>query len=131
MTTLSAMIRRTAALAVVVALGVPAAAAFGQLSPLNQLPPAQTTPTVTVAPSRSSAGGGGLKTWQEILIFGGGLALLAGIGMIIVRDARQAAPIKAGGPDAAGGTSRRSRAKARQRSRAKAKAARHQRRRNR
>jgi hypothetical protein len=126
------MIRRTAALAAALALGFPAGVAFAQLSPLNQLPPAETTPTVTVAPSNSSSGdGGGLKTWQEVLMFGGGIALIAGIGMIIVRDARQSAPVKAGGPEGAGGASRRSREKARERARAQAKAARRQRRRNR
>jgi hypothetical protein len=126
------MIRRATCLAAVLALCAPVTAAFGQGAPFAPLPPAQTTPDVTVAPSNASSNGDdGLKTWQEILIFGGGLALLAGIGMIIVRDARQAAPVKAGGPETSSGGSRRSREKARDRSRAKAKAARQQRRRNR
>jgi hypothetical protein len=126
------MKRRAATLAVAAILGGPVGVAFAQLSPFNQLPPAQTTPTVTVAPSTSSSGdGGGLKTWQEVLMFGGGIALIAGIGMIIVRDARQSAPVKAGGPEVAGGATRRSRQKARERARAQAKAARRQRRRNR
>jgi hypothetical protein len=123
---------RVAAFAAAAILGGPTALAFAQLSPFNQLPPAQTTPTATVAPQDSSSdGGGGLKTWQEVLMFGGGLALLAGIGMIIVRDARQAAPVKAGVAEASGGATRRSREKARAKARARAKAARRQRRRSR
>jgi hypothetical protein len=127
------MKRRVTALAAAAILGGPTAVAFAQLSPFNQLPPAQTTPTVTAPPANNSSngGGGGLKTWQELLMFGGGLALLAGIGMIIVRDARQAAPVKAGGPETSGGGTRRSREKQRARARARAKAARRQRRRSR
>ena len=63
-------------------------------------------------------------------MFGGGAVLLIGIGLVIVRDARQAAPVKAGEATTSG-TTRRSRQRERERARAKAKAARRQRRRNR
>jgi hypothetical protein len=129
-TTLSTMIRRLALLAVVAALGFGAPVAFAQLSPFNQLPPAQTTPTVTVAPPSNPTADDGLETWQQILIFGGGAVLLGGIGWVIVRDARRAAPVTAGGP-ATSGKSARSRERERARARARAKAAKRQRRRNR
>ena len=132
MTTLSAMIRRAVVLATVLVASGPVTVAFGQGAPFAPLPPPQQPPpTVTVPPtsSRSSANDG-LKTWQQILIFGGGAALLFGIGMVIVRDARRAAPVKAG-EQPTGGTTRRSRDRERERARARAKAARRQRRRNR
>jgi hypothetical protein len=71
------------------------ATAVAQDSPFTPLPPAQTvqpepdTPPVT---STNSSDDGGLKGWQEILIFGAGGILLAGIAWAIVSDARSAAP---------------------------------------
>jgi hypothetical protein len=128
--TLSAMIRRAALLATLLVAAMPAVAA-GQGTPFAPLPPSQQAPTVTVAPPPAgSSSDDGLNTWQQILMFGGGAVLLIGIGLVIVRDARQAAPVKAGEP-ATSGSTRRSRQRERERARAKAKAARRQRRRNR
>ncbi|MEA2273385.1 MAG: hypothetical protein QOI98_2093 [Solirubrobacteraceae bacterium] len=124
------MTMRIAAIAGALLLAGPVAATFGQ-SPFTPLPPSQQTPTVTQAPAQptnTNTTGGGLKTWQEILMFGGGAVLLAGIGMAIVSDARRAAPVKAG---ASATPAPPPRARDRQRARAKAKAARRQRRRNR
>jgi hypothetical protein len=91
-----AMLRRfTLLICLVAALAVPVAAAHAQSSPFAPLPPASTapdpTPTVS-SPSSSSTGNGGLKSWQQILIFAGGGILLLGIAWAIVSDARQAAP---------------------------------------
>lgn len=87
-------------LAVVVSLSVLAlpAAAFAQ-SPFSPLPPAQTAtqaPTTTSNSSSTNGDSGGLQSWQEILIFMGGVALIAGIGYAIVTDARRNAPVKEG-----------------------------------
>ncbi len=69
-------------------------------SPFSPLPPSpeqQAPPTTTTSSSRSTSGdGGGLKTWQEVLIFMGGVALIGGIGFGIVFDARKSAPVKEG-----------------------------------
>ncbi|HKE78033.1 MAG TPA: hypothetical protein VKB54_01955 [Solirubrobacteraceae bacterium] len=66
----------------------------------------ETTQTQTAAPpdTSTSNGNGGLKTWQEILIFCAGLALLAGIAFAIVGDARDRARKLGHGrePEAAG-----------------------------
>lgn len=87
-------------LAVVVSLSVLAlpAAALAQ-SPFSPLPPAQTAtqaPTTTSNSSSTNGDSGGLQSWQEILIFMGGVALIAGIGYAIVTDARRNAPVKEG-----------------------------------
>jgi hypothetical protein len=123
---------RRAVLLATVALAAAPAAAVAQSSPFQALPPAQTTPDVTVAPS-SINGGGGLATWQEVLIFAAGLILIGGIGWAIVSDARNRAPVsdaELAHPGMAGTSPRRS-AQAKQRARQKAKAARKQRRRTR
>lgn len=126
--------KRTAAtvLTIVAMLALPALAG-AQQSPFSGLPPAPTTtPDVTVAAPTTSTGGG-LKTWQEFLIFGAGLVLLLGIGYAIVSDARHRAPLTHGeeahglGPAEKPNRSR----KQRERARAKAKVGRAQRRRNR
>jgi hypothetical protein len=120
-------------LATLALLAAPAAAP-AQQSPFAPLAPAAqpTTPTVVVNPT--TAGGDGLKTWQEILIFGAGLILLVGIGWAIVSDAHTRAPVKdselahpgMGGPVRTNRSS-----KQKQRARAKAKTGRAQRKRNR
>jgi hypothetical protein len=92
-----AMPRRfTLLICLIAALALPAALAHAQDSPFAPLPPASTTPqeTPTVASSTSDTGGGGLKSWQEILIFAGGGILLLGIAWAIVSDARSHAPAK-------------------------------------
>lgn len=74
------------------------AAALAQ-SPFSPLPPAQTAtqaPTTTSNSSSTNGDSGGLQSWQEILIFMGGVALIAGIGYAIVTDARRNAPVKEG-----------------------------------
>jgi hypothetical protein len=82
------------------------------------------------APTSSSGGSdsGGLGSNAQVALFALGGVLLAGIGWVIVRDARHAAP-NAGAP-AAGATGRKRRYD-REKARARAKAARRQRRRNR
>jgi hypothetical protein len=90
-----AMPRRfTLLICLLAALAVPVAAARAQDSPFAPLPPATTTPdqTPTVSSSNTSTDDGGLKSWQELLIFAGGGVLLLGIGWAIVTDARNAAP---------------------------------------
>jgi hypothetical protein len=89
------MLRRvTLLLCLLAALAVPAGA-FAQSSPFAPLPPAQTAAPDTgpvQTTSSSDTGGSGLKSWQEILIFGAGGVLLLGIAWAIVSDAREAAP---------------------------------------
>ncbi len=112
-------------------LALLAPAAEAQQAPALGAPTTtQSAPVVT----NDSSDNGGLATWQELLIFGAGLALLAGIGFAIVGDARERTRRRHGrgaAPAAAGlGPHRRGR-EAKQRSRARARAARAQRRRNR
>jgi hypothetical protein len=90
--------RRPLALAAVLWVLAPTAAAFAQ-SPFAPLPQAQEpTQTATTSGTSSSTTGdsGGLKSWQEILIFMGGVVLIMGIGYAIVTDARRNAPVKEG-----------------------------------
>jgi hypothetical protein len=88
-----AMLRRFTLLICLAALAVPVAA-VAQSTPFAPLPPAQTTPapTPTVANTTTVADDGGLKSWQEILIFAGGGILLLGIAWAILADARSVAP---------------------------------------
>jgi hypothetical protein len=90
--------RRPLALAAVLWVLAPTAAAFAQ-SPFAPLPQAQ-EPTQTATTSGSSSSttddSGGLKSWQEVLIFMGGVVLIMGIGYAIVTDARRNAPVKEG-----------------------------------
>lgn len=87
------MLRRLTLLICLAACAVPVAA-HAQSSPFAPLPqPApqqQATPTVTT--STTSTDDGGLKGWQEVLIFAGGGILLLGIAWAIVSDARSHAP---------------------------------------
>ncbi len=120
-----------AALAVVLACAAPAVA---QQAPTLG---AEQTQTQTAAPpdTTSSTGNGGLKTWQEVLIFCAGVILLAGIGFAIVGDARERARRLSRHPGraetAGAGVPHKHRAEAKQRARAKARAAKAQRRKNR
>ena len=107
--------------------------------------PAQETPTLGAPetqsdaappPDTTSTDGGGLKTWQQALIFSAGLILLGGIGFAIVGDARERARrLSRHGttPEAAGaaGVPHKHSQQAKQRARAKARAAKAQRRKNR
>src|SRR5206468_3353387 len=58
--------------------------------------PQQTETAPQPVTTAASSGGGGLKTWQEILIFGAGVVLLAGIAIAIISDARERAPAPEG-----------------------------------
>ena len=73
------------------------AAALAQ-TPFSPLPQAQTQTQapVTTPTSNNNGDSGGLSSWQEILIFLGGIALIVGIGYAIVTDARKNAPVKDG-----------------------------------
>jgi hypothetical protein len=120
-----------AALVLALAAAAPAAA---QQAPSLGAPETQTN--VAPPPETDTTGGdGGLKTWQEVLIFGAGLVLLLGIGFAIVGDARDRAARlgrRRAEPETAGaGVPHKHRQQAKQRARAKARAAKAQRRRNR
>jgi hypothetical protein len=118
-----------AALVLALALAAPAGA---QETPTLGAPETQTG-AAPAPDDTSTTGGGGLKTWQEVLIFGAGLVLLAGIGFAIVGDARdRARRLSRHGttPEAAGVPHKHSQ-QAKQRARAKARQARAQRRKNR
>jgi len=120
---------RAALLTVVVALGVAAPPACAQFAPL---PPAQEQTQPTVVVSNSDNSGGGLESWQQILIFLAGLVVLAGIGWYIATDARTRAPVREGETHRLGGRGNPRRSeREKQRSRARAKAARAQRKRSR
>jgi hypothetical protein len=92
------VIRRPLALAVVLFVLAPPVAALAQ-SPFAPLPPAQEptqTATTSTGSSTNTGDSGGLKSWQEILLFMGGVVLIVGIGYAIVTDARRNAPVKEG-----------------------------------
>src|SRR3954452_17198805 len=88
------MRRAAPLLAAAALLGAPAASS-AQVNPLGPLPQAPSSPqqTVVVAPDTNDDSGG-LKSWQEVLIFGAGIVLLGGIAWAIVSDARTRAPVK-------------------------------------
>jgi hypothetical protein len=121
------------AVMVVMALAFAVAAPAGaQQAPTLGAPP---TPTVTpqTVQSTTGAGNGGLKTWQEALIFAAGIILIGGIGVAILTDSRErASKIRHGGPvtspDAA---PHRHKQRSKQQARAKGRAAKAARRRNR
>jgi hypothetical protein len=120
-----------AVLAVALACAAPAVAQ--QAPTLGE----ETTATPTGAPpDTTTSGDGGLKTWQEVLIFAAGLALIAGIGFAIVGDARErsgrlARSGRSDGTSADDGVKHKHRAEAKSRARAKGRAAKAARRKNR
>jgi hypothetical protein len=93
------VLRRPLAIAAVLCVLAPPAAALAQnpFGPLPQ-PAAPTTGTTTNSGGTTTTSGdsGGLASWQEVLIFLGGVALIIGIGYAIVTDARRNAPVKEG-----------------------------------
>jgi hypothetical protein len=118
-----------AALVLTLALAAPGGA---QQTPTLGAPDSQTE-TAAPPPDNTSTTGGGLKTWQQVLIFGAGLILLGGIGFAIVGDARERTRrLSRHGttPETAGVPHKHSQ-QAKQRARAKARQARAQRRKNR
>ena len=91
------MLRRPLAIAAVLCVLAPSAAALAQ-SPFSPLPqPVEPTTTTTSNNTTTTSGdSGGLASWQEILIFLGGVVLIIGIGYAIVTDARRNAPVREG-----------------------------------
>ena len=131
--TLARMRVHLGAAMVVMALALAVAAPAGaQQAPTLGAPP---TPSVTAQPVQSTtgAGNGGLKTWQEVLIFAAGIILIGGIAVAILTDSRErAAKIRHGGPITdPGDAPHRHKQRSKQQARAKAKAAKAARRRNR
>jgi len=121
-----------AVLALVLAAAAPATA---QQAPTLGAPP---TPDVTVntgtgTPVSTDSSGGGLKTWQEALIFAAGIILIAGIAVAILQDSRErAAKIGHGRAATEPGTApHRHKQHTKQQARAKGKAQKAARRRNR
>jgi hypothetical protein len=120
---------RVALLLAVCCLATPASA-VAQFEPLPPpQPPPQTQPQQPITP-RFADEDEGLSDAATAAIVLGGMALLLGIGWLIVRDARKRAPVeeRAPGTSQPKGTVSPQR---HQRARAKAKAARQQRKRNR
>jgi hypothetical protein len=121
-----------AVLALVLVLAGPAAA---QQAPTLGAPP---TPDVTVntgqgTPVSTDGSGGGLKTWQEALIFAAGLILIVGIAVAILADSRERAGRLGHGRAVTepGTAPHRHKQRSKQQARAKTKAQRAARRRNR
>ena len=80
-------------LAVTALVLVLASAAAAQQAPTLGAPPAPDVTGQTQAPvtTTGSSGGGGLKTWQEALIFAAGIILISGIAVAILADSREKA----------------------------------------
>jgi len=117
-----------AATACVLALAAPAGA---QQAPTLGAPP---TPNVTPQTGQTTdSGGGGLATWQEVLIFAAGIILIGGIAVAILTDSRErAARLRRGGPVTEPGTApHRHKQRSKQQAREKGKAQKAARRRNR
>jgi hypothetical protein len=117
--------------ALVLALAV-AAPVGAQQTPTLGAPETQTEDAAP-PPETTDSGNGGLKTWQQVLIFSAGLILLGGIGFAIVGDARECMRKFSHhtGEEVAAGVPHKHSQAAKKRARAKARAARAQRRKNR
>ena len=91
------MLRRPLAIAAVLCVLAPPVAALAQ-NPFGPLPQAAPTTDTTTSNNMTTTSGdsGGLASWQEVLMFMGGVALIVGIGYAIVTDARRNAPVKEG-----------------------------------
>jgi hypothetical protein len=117
----------------ILALVLPAGGAHAQ-GPFEGLPAAPAeTQTRTATQIADPGTDDGLDAWQTLLIAGAALALLSGVVMVILRDARRRAPIDPGSDEAAHRPpdAHQTAKAAKSRQRAKSKAAREQRRRNR
>src|SRR5919198_1186253 len=109
-------------------IAVPALAspAVAQQAPTLGAPPTPdvTVQTQTLQTTSGSGGGGGLKTWQEALIFAAGIIPIAGIAVAILADSRERARrIGHGGPVTEPGSApHRHKQRSKQQARARAKA---------
>lgn len=124
---------RLALLSTVLAL-VACAPALGQgaFSPLPQAAPDTTPTAATTTTTKTASDQGGLKRWQEILLFMGGVALIGGIAYAILSDARRLAPVSENEASGHGITAAGARkAQSKEQARKRAKAARAARKRNR
>jgi hypothetical protein len=112
------------ALAVLVLALALAAPGGAQQTPTLGAPDTQTATAAPPPDDTSTTGDGGLKTWQQVLIFGAGLVLLGGIGFAIVGDARERTRSARahGRARAAAGVPHKHSQQAKQRARAKARA---------
>jgi hypothetical protein len=120
-------------LAVLLLSLAPCSVAAAQIGP--NVPAPLTGETTTTAPTvvnPNATDDGGLSTLQLVLIFGSAVAVLAGIGWVIMRDAHRAAPVEKRVPVAADKKlSTRERELQERKRREKAKAAKQQRKKNR
>ncbi|PTL54962.1 hypothetical protein [Paraconexibacter algicola] len=82
-----------ALLAALLTLAVAVPAASGQSNPFTPPAPLVAPEEVTPVPAPVPEDDDGLETWQQALIFLGGFALLAGIAVAIVVDARRRRPV--------------------------------------
>jgi hypothetical protein len=123
-----------AAVALCLLLCSPAVAQVGNGLTLGET---QTQTDAAAPPDTSTTGGGGLKTWQEVLIFAAGIVLVGGIAIAILGDARERARrldrhATAGGPSATDTADRhKTSQRAKQQARARARRAKASRKRNR
>jgi hypothetical protein len=85
---------RFAALLCVLALVAPGAALAQGGGAFDPLPPAPPEQPTTVPQEGRGADDDGLSSTQQLLIAMSGFILLFGIGWLIVRDARSAAPVE-------------------------------------
>lgn len=125
--------RRTATVLLTLLVAGPLAPAAVAQTPFAPLPQSAPTTTEPVAPTTTTpAEEQGLERWQEILIFAGGIVLVLGIAVAVLRDAKKRAPVEdeerfyretteKSGPDP------RKKAKARKRAKAQRAARRHNR----
>jgi hypothetical protein len=101
----------------------PGTASAQTADPFGGLPPAQTDTSTVATTSTSTTTDGGLKRWQETLIFLAGVALLSGIAYAIVSDARKVAPVteeeRSGAHPTSPGSARKAHDKAKARQKAK------------
>jgi uncharacterized protein HemX len=87
------MVRLAAMLAVLALAAMPAAATAASnpfVAAPTQQAPAQQAPAPTPAPVPTTSSNGGIGDGQVVLIMLGAVALIAGIWMVIMRDARRA-----------------------------------------
>ncbi|WP_354702203.1 hypothetical protein DSM112329_02558 [Paraconexibacter sp. AEG42_29] len=104
-------------------------------NPFTPLPPApvDTSTLQTSTSTSTTTTDDGLERWQEVLIFLAGIALLTGIGVAIVGDAKRKAPVSeaelegAHKPSPAGARKAQSKAKNRKKAKAQRQARKHNR----